>query len=282
MYLRRRALYYVYKIIIPSCLIATLAILSFFLPTSSGERVALLITNFVSLALFILMLSTIVPPTSDTTPLIEVYLTAVFVEISAALLLRCIIDVAKRKHGRPGLFVRKFVCYYLARLMCTKPLPYGEVVSETDMTEENIELDNISLNISNDVDLFKVAHNGNSTSAITETTGVMNGVINEDILPMQTDVGRFLSIDEETVQAGSNTTDDEILSRINLQEFKAKILSVVESVSGAAKQKYFTKNRRRKYDEEIFSLDIVFFCLFALTISVTVAVVFATPPNVVI
>ena len=164
--------------------------------------------------------------------------------------------------------------------MCTKPLPYAEVISETDTTEENLELDTINLNISNDVETFKAVHNGNSTSAMTETIGVVNGAINEDISSMQTNVERLLSIDGE--QAGSSNIDDETLSKINLQEFKAKILNVVESVSDAAKQKCFTKNRRRMYDEELFSLDIVFFCLFALTISVTVAVVFAAPPKVVI
>ena len=281
MHLRRRSLYYVYKIMFPSCLIALLAILSFCLPTSSGERVTLLITNFVSLALFILMLSTIVPPTSETTPLLEVYLTAVFVEISAALVLRCIIDAAKRKNGRPGYFIRKFICYYLARILNVKPLARVEVASETDTPEVNLELDNIDLNIPNDIEVVRaVYNNGKATDTMTERAGVIHGVTDDNVPPIHADVEEYFSMADEACQIGSNCMDQRF-SKASREEFRKKVLSVLESVSESVRQKWLAKMRQGEYGKIISTLDKIFFSVFTLTISATVVFVFITPPHVV-
>ena len=264
----------------PSCLIAVLAILSFFLPTSSGERVTLLITNFVSLALFILMLSSIVPPTSETTPLLEVYLTAVFIEISAALLLRCVIDMAKRKHGRPGYFVRKFVCYYLARLLCVKPLPYVEAILNTDKVEENLELDSISLYFADDIEVVRsVPNHGSIIDRVNEQDGVINSVI-DDASPSHINDTRYHSKAGENCQVDSNCMDQK-LSKVRLKELREKILGALESVSDSVRQKWLAKIRQREYSEIASTLDKIFFWLFALTITGTMAFVFLTPPNVV-
>ena len=271
MHLRRRALYYLYKVIIPSCLIAVLAILSFFLPTSSGERVTLLITNFVSLALFILMLSQMVPPTSDKTPLLEVYLTAVFIEVSAALILRCFIDTAKRQHGRPGYFIRKFVCYYLARLLRVKPLPYSEVVLSSESAPDELELDNIDLYFQVDV-VRTIQNGGDITDQVTGPFGMVNNAIDDDASPIHATMNR------------SSTMEDEIGEATNTKrtEFQSKILKTLESVSDSVRQKWLAKIRKREHDELISSLDKFFFWLFALTISVTVGFVFLTPPTLVL
>lgn len=263
-----------YKIIIPSCLIAVLAILSFFLPTSSGERVTLLITNFVSLTLFILMLSAIVPPTSDTTPILEVYLTAVFIEISAALILRCSIDTAKRQNGRPSLFIRKFVCYYLARLVRVQPLSYDEATLKTSASEDALELENIDLCVPYEIEVVRTIQNSRETTGhvIGPIGAINNNGCDEGSLQVRCRVNKSFSVEEES---------DESEQKLG-SEFRSTVLNTLETVSDSVRQKRLEKIRQRENRDIIATLDKFFFWLFTVTISSTVAAVFLIPPTLVL
>lgn len=271
MHLKRRSLYYLYKVIIPSSVIAALAIISFFLPASSGERVALLMTNFVALSLFILMLSNIVPPTSDKTPLLEVYLTAVFIEISAALILRCSIDTAKRKNSPPGLLIRKFICYYLARVLRVQSLSYGEAVTNTDAKQTEEGLANIDVNIPFDVEVVRaIQRDGGTTEQFSEPIGVVNRGMAEDLLSF--DSNRNFEIEGENPRSDHD----------GISDFQLKVLKTVESLSGSVKQRVTARIRQIENSDTVASLDKFFFCLFTMTIIVTVLTVFLTPPTVVL
>ena len=68
--LKRRPLFYMLNLMFPCCLISTVAILSFLLPPESGEKVSLCITVLLSLAVFLLVVSESMPPTSETFPYI--------------------------------------------------------------------------------------------------------------------------------------------------------------------------------------------------------------------
>ena len=64
-HLVRRAKFYLFNLVIPGVLIAMLTVFSFFLPPLSGERTGLILTNFLSLSVYILMVSENVPPSSN-------------------------------------------------------------------------------------------------------------------------------------------------------------------------------------------------------------------------
>ena len=103
--IRRRTRYYYVNLIIP-CFVITgmykmnksrrqrstytaylmfcftaLSILTFKVPPDTGERVTLVITNLLSMIVFLLLVADILPPISDATPLISVYYSIVMFEV---------------------------------------------------------------------------------------------------------------------------------------------------------------------------------------------------------
>ncbi|XP_060068843.1 neuronal acetylcholine receptor subunit alpha-9-like [Ylistrum balloti] len=71
--MKRKPAFYVVNIIIPSFLITGMAIIGFFLPVESGEKVSLQITVMLALAVFQLLVADSLPPSADATPLIAIY-----------------------------------------------------------------------------------------------------------------------------------------------------------------------------------------------------------------
>ena len=73
--LERKPQFYVLSLMFPSILISSIALLGFILPPESGEKVSLEITVLLSIAVFMLMVSDIMPPNSETFPYIGKFLT---------------------------------------------------------------------------------------------------------------------------------------------------------------------------------------------------------------
>ncbi|KAK6050945.1 hypothetical protein COOONC_11550 [Cooperia oncophora] len=67
--IRRKTLFYTIILIIPTLLMGFLNIAVFFLPTDSGEKMTLTISIMLSIVVFLLLVSKILPPTSSTIPL---------------------------------------------------------------------------------------------------------------------------------------------------------------------------------------------------------------------
>ncbi|XP_055331726.1 acetylcholine receptor subunit alpha-like 1 isoform X2 [Paramacrobiotus metropolitanus] len=72
--IRRKTLFYTINLISPCVAISFLTVFVFYLPSDSGEKVTLCISILLSLTVFFLLLSEIIPPTSFTVPLIGKYL----------------------------------------------------------------------------------------------------------------------------------------------------------------------------------------------------------------
>ena len=66
---RRRPLYYLFNLLIPCMFLSLVALLTFFLPPESGEKVSLGVTVLLSLTVFLLLVAETMPPTS-TVPII--------------------------------------------------------------------------------------------------------------------------------------------------------------------------------------------------------------------
>lgn len=61
---RRRPYYYVFNMILPCGFVSLVALLTFFLPPESGEKISLGITVLLSLTVFLLLVAETMPPTS--------------------------------------------------------------------------------------------------------------------------------------------------------------------------------------------------------------------------
>ena len=79
-----------YNVIFPCLMMSVLTLLVFVLPPDSGEKISLGITVLLAFSVFVLAIAEKMPETSDSVPLIEIYLTVVmgkcFVGVSSLLI----------------------------------------------------------------------------------------------------------------------------------------------------------------------------------------------------
>ena len=68
--MRRKPLFYVFNMILPCMLITLVALLGFYIPSDSGEKVTMGITTLLSMTVFLMLVAENMPPTSDVLPLV--------------------------------------------------------------------------------------------------------------------------------------------------------------------------------------------------------------------
>lgn len=89
--MRRKSLFYMVNIIIPTVLLSLLSVCVFFLPTDDGEKITLSLGAMFALVVFFLLIAKIMPPTSNSVPLISKYLLFTFVMNILSVLNTCLI-----------------------------------------------------------------------------------------------------------------------------------------------------------------------------------------------
>lgn len=133
--IKRKPLFYIVNIIIPTFLITLMGILVFGLPVESGEKVSLEITVMLSLAVFQLLVADSMPPSAATVPLIAVYF-----DFSLSLIgFACVMSVVSinfycRQHKRMSPFMRKLLLCCCAKITLLHIPPEHKV---NDVTCDN-------------------------------------------------------------------------------------------------------------------------------------------------
>lgn len=129
--IRRLPLFYTINLIIPCLLISCLTVLVFYLPSECGEKITLCISVLLSLTVFLLLITEIIPSTSLVIPLIGEYLlfTMIFVTLSIVITV-FVLNVHHRSpstHNMPN-WVRVALLGRVPRwLMMNRPLPPMEL-----------------------------------------------------------------------------------------------------------------------------------------------------------
>lgn len=122
---RRKTLFYTVNLILPTVLISFLCVLVFYLPAEAGEKVTLGISILLSLVVFLLLVSKILPPTSLVLPLIAKYLLFTFIMNTVSILVTVIIINwnfrGPRTHRMPQLIRKIFLKYLPTMLFMKRP-----------------------------------------------------------------------------------------------------------------------------------------------------------------
>eukprot|EP00794_Sanderia_malayensis_P005368 gene5368-6039_t len=252
--LRRRSTYYILNFFLPSCLISLMASVSFFLPETSGERVGLLITNLLSLAFFLMIVSNIVPPTSTVTPLLEVYLTAIFLEICMALVARSFIDKTKRRFKKPGRITTLFINKYLANLLRVRPIRNETENCLAIQSQPSIEPDKLELQfLPND-----------------SQTDIQNH-IKED------SKDSFSQHDSEEISC-SEVETKHIVNTLTTATTRHNILSTLQNITESVEEESKARADQHALDYFLLNLDEFFFWLFTISLCLSLLIFFLMPP----
>ncbi|CAI4226524.1 unnamed protein product [Auanema sp. JU1783] len=90
-HIRRKTLFYLYNIVFPCLMMSVLTLLVFMLPPDSGEKIALGITVLLAFSVFVLAIAEKMPETSDSMPLIGIYLTVVMGMTSVSVVMTVLV-----------------------------------------------------------------------------------------------------------------------------------------------------------------------------------------------
>ena len=77
--MKRKSLFYIFNLIIPTFLISSLTICVFYLPAGDEKKITLSLSLLFALVVFFLLISKIIPPTSIVVPLISKYFLLTFI-----------------------------------------------------------------------------------------------------------------------------------------------------------------------------------------------------------
>ncbi|XP_042906854.1 acetylcholine receptor subunit alpha-like 1 [Parasteatoda tepidariorum] len=139
--IRRKTLFYTVNLIIPCVAISFLSILVFYLPSDSGEKVSLSISIMLSLGVFFLLLSEIIPPTSLTVPLLGKYLLFTMILVSFSVIVTiAVLNVNFRSPATHKMapWVRKVFLEILPKFLLMKRPEDPQESSDTSGTKPTI------------------------------------------------------------------------------------------------------------------------------------------------
>lgn len=124
LHIRRKKLFFTINLLIPTVLISFLSVLVFYLPTVAGEKVALSISILLTLNVFLLLVSKLLPPASDL-PLIGRFLLFTFLMNLVSIVVTVItINInfrSPKTHTMPRWIHRIFLDFLPVVLLMRRP-----------------------------------------------------------------------------------------------------------------------------------------------------------------
>ncbi|XP_077996371.1 neuronal acetylcholine receptor subunit beta-4-like [Glandiceps talaboti] len=121
--IRRKPLFYVANLLLPCALISFCSVLVFYLPSDCGEKMSLCTSVLVSLSVFLLLITKLIPANADTMPLITKYLLFTMVLVTSSIVIS--VFVLNIHHRSPSThvmspWVRRIFIDTLPKFLCMK------------------------------------------------------------------------------------------------------------------------------------------------------------------
>ncbi|XP_061171694.1 acetylcholine receptor subunit alpha-like [Saccostrea echinata] len=142
-HLKRKPLYFVLNIIAPILFLGLLTILVFVLPVDSGEKMSYAMTVFLSFAVFLSIINTQLPVSSDSTSVLSFYL---LLQMSMGVLILVITALQIRLHHRdstvPISRVFKIIVNLERCLKCSKSCRPSNVSTSSSESDKDNQINN--------------------------------------------------------------------------------------------------------------------------------------------
>ncbi|CAH1774888.1 unnamed protein product [Owenia fusiformis] len=104
LYIRRKTVYYVFNILVPCIMLSILTMLMFWIPVTSGEKIALGLSIYLAFSMFMLLIAEQVPASSESVPLLGLYLVNVMSMTAASVVMAVLVS---NIHGRGNIILAK-------------------------------------------------------------------------------------------------------------------------------------------------------------------------------
>ena len=139
--LHRNPLFYIITLVIPCVLISLMTALVFYLPSDAQEKITLSISVLLALIVFLLLIPSLIPPTSKTIPLIGRYMLFTMAMVSLSILATVVtINVHFRSittHEMPQ-WLKKWFLQWLPRAFCMER-PDGKKERKEKMMKKKLQ-----------------------------------------------------------------------------------------------------------------------------------------------
>ena len=187
--IKRQPLYYTLNLILPCTVIAVLAFLSFVLPSNHGERVSLVITVLLAMSVYMLIVSSTLPQTSDAMPVIGTYFLCIIVEIALCLFATCFVAKLREHESDIPRWLDRLVNKHLARLVLM-----SETFTELDDVPTLVKLNGQSTR--RDISLNDVKLSDNEIKGEFEKQSLMK-FLRDELAVLSNDVSKRQNLDEK-------------------------------------------------------------------------------------
>uniref|UniRef100_A0A914C8B5 Ligand-gated ion channel 4 n=1 Tax=Acrobeloides nanus TaxID=290746 RepID=A0A914C8B5_9BILA len=120
--MERRPLFYVFNHVLPCALISSMAVLGFFMPPETGEKINMCITTMLSMGVYLQSITESIPATSEAVPLIGMYYVASLFIVCLATTVNVItLNIHRSGAANQGRHVpwwmEKYILGYMASML---------------------------------------------------------------------------------------------------------------------------------------------------------------------
>ena len=241
--LRRKTLFYTVNLIIPVVGISSLSFLVFYLPSDSGEKVALTISIMLSLTFFLLVLIEIIPSTSLAMPLIGIYLTFCLVMITLSVIVTiAILNVHFRSPSTHKMapWVRKIFIRTLPKLLLMRSPQYKLDANNDARNNQN------KVNGNNG---FTEKRNGVATNG-RNVSPPSQGVDCEQVLIQEADSspedGGFAFAEDNGIQGSPESVTSEALYPMEVEKAIKNAMFIAQHIDNLNEFEHVSKRERER------------------------------------